>query len=320
MALLEVNNLQTYFYTLKGPVKAVDNVSFSVEKGAALGLAGESGCGKTTAALSVLRLLPFPGKVVSGNIVFDGQDLAEIPEEEMRKYRWKRMSIVFQGAMNALNPVFKIGEQISEGILLHENVSESEARERSEELLQLVGVDKSRYDSYPHELSGGMRQRSMIAMALACNPDLVIADEPATALDVIVQAQVLKLMKELQEKLKLSMILITHDLSIIAETCDKVAIMYAGKMAEYCDALSLFKKPLHPYTRGLLAAFPDVRARDAKLSSIPGDPPDLIDPPTGCRFHPRCSYAKFPICSNEEPPVREISTRHYAACHFAGEI
>ncbi len=204
--------------------------------------------------------------------------------------------------------------------MLHENVSESEARERSEELLQLVGVDKSRYDSYPHELSGGMRQRSMIAMALACNPDLVIADEPATALDVIVQAQVLKLMKELQEKLKLSMILITHDLSIIAETCDKVAIMYAGKMAEYCDALSLFKKPLHPYTRGLLAAFPDVRARDAKLSSIPGDPPDLIDPPTGCRFHPRCSYAKFPICSNEEPPVREISTRHYAACHFAGEI
>lgn len=320
MALLEVNNLQTYFYTLKGPVKAVDNVSFAVEKGQALGLAGESGCGKTTAALSILRLLPFPGRVIGGNIVFDGQDLATVSEDEMRKYRWRRMSIVFQGAMNALNPVFKIGEQISEGILLHENVSESEARERSEQLLQLVGVDKSRYDSYPHELSGGMRQRSMIAMALACNPDLVIADEPATALDVIVQAQVLKLMKELQEKLKLSMILITHDLSIIAETCDKVAMMYAGKMVEYCDAVGLFKKPLHPYTRGLLAAFPNVRARDAKLSSIPGDPPDLIDPPSGCRFHPRCPYAKSPVCSRDEPPVREISPSHYAACHFAGEI
>jgi len=320
MALLEVNNLQAYFYTLEGPVKAVDDVSFTVEKGEALGLAGESGCGKTTVALSILRLLPFPGKVVGGSVVFDGQDLAKVSDEDIRRYRWKRMSIVFQGAMNALNPVFSIGEQISEGMLLHENVSEDDARQRSEELLRLVGVDKSRYDSYPHELSGGMRQRSMIAMALACNPDLVIADEPATALDVIVQAQVLKLMQELQKELQLSMILITHDLSIIAETCDKVAIMYAGKVAEYCDAVSLFKKPLHPYTRGLLAAFPDVRARDAKLSSIPGDPPDLINPPRGCHFHPRCPYRKSPICSEDEPELREIRMKHYAACHFAGEV
>jgi len=320
MALLEVKNLQAYFFTLKGTVKAVDGVSFVVEKGQALGLAGESGCGKTTAALSVLRLLPLPGRLVGGNIIFDDRDLTEITDEEMRNYRWKRMSIIFQGAMNALNPVIKTGQQISEAILLHENVTEGEAKKRVEELLHLVGVDRSRYDSYPHELSGGMRQRAMIAMALACNPDLVIADEPATALDVIVQAQVLKLMKDLQEKLNLSMILITHDLSIIAETCDEIAIMYAGKIAEYCDAVSLFGNPLHPYTRLLLAAFPSVRLHKARLSSIRGDPPSLIHPPSGCRFHPRCPHAKYPACSTEEPPLHEVTTAHYAACHFAGEI
>jgi len=320
MALLEVKNLQAYFFTLKGTVKAVDGVSFAVEKGQAFGLAGESGCGKTTAALSVLRLLPPPGRLVGGNIVFDGRDLTEISDDEMRNYRCKRMSIIFQGAMNALNPVIKTGQQVSEPILLHEGASESEARERAEGLLELVGVDGSRYDSYPHELSGGMRQRSMIAMALACNPDLVIADEPATALDVIVQAQVLKLIKDLQERLKLSMILITHDLSIIAETCDQIAIMYAGKIAEYCDAVSLFRNPLHPYTRLLLAAFPSVRLHKARLSSIRGDPPSLIHPPSGCRFHPRCPHAKYPACSTEEPPLHEVTTAHYAACHFAGEI
>lgn len=313
MPLLDVKNLRTYFFTLKGPVRAVDGVSFDVERGEALGLAGESGCGKTTAALSVLRLLPDPGRTVGGSVLFRGENLLEKSEEEMREIRWKRISIVFQGAMNALNPLFRIGEKVAEGILAHEDVSEQEARERSEKLLGLVGLDKSRYNNYPHELSGGMRQRAIIAMALGCNPELVIADEPATALDVIVQAQVLKLMKELQAKLKLSMILITHDLSIIAETCDKVAIMYAGKVAEYSQAVPIYRNAMHPYTRGLLNAFPDVRRSGMMLSSVPGDPPTLINPPSGCRFHPRCPYA-MDVCPKEEPNLVEADKGHHVAC------
>ena len=319
MALLEVRDLKTYFFTTKGPVKAVDGVSFEVGRAEALGLAGESGCGKTTAALSILRLLQSPGRTIEGKVIFEGEDLLEKSEEEMQAIRWKKISIIFQGAMNALNPVFKIGEQIAEGITVHENVSENTAEKRAEKLLELVGLDKSRFNNYPHELSGGMRQRAMIAMALACNPDLVIADEPATALDVIVQAQVLKLMKDLQKRLKLSMILITHDLSMIAETCNKIAIMYAGKIAEYAQAISLFKNPMHPYTQGLLKAFPDVRSRGGMLSSIPGDPPDLLNPPSGCGFHPRCLYAKV-ICSKKEPELREVEKRHYAACHLIGKF
>lgn len=319
MALLEVRDLKTYFFTTKGPVKAVDGVSFEVGRAEALGLAGESGCGKTTAALSILRLLQSPGRTIEGKVIFEGEDLLEKSEEEMQAIRWKKISIIFQGAMNALNPVFKIGEQIAEGITVHENVSENTAEKRAEKLLELVGLDKSRFNNYPHELSGGMRQRAMIAMALACNPDLVIADEPATALDVIVQAQVLKLMKDLQKRLKLSMILITHDLSMIAETCNKIAIMYAGKIAEYAQAISLFKNPMHPYTQGLLKAFPDVRSRGGMLSSIPGDPPDLLNPPSGCGFHPRCPYAKA-ICSKKEPELREVEKRHYAACHLIGKF
>ncbi len=319
MALLEVRDLKTYFFTTKGPVKAVDGVSFEVGRAEALGLAGESGCGKTTAALSILRLLQSPGRTIEGKVIFEGEDLLEKSEEEMQAIRWKKISIIFQGAMNALNPVFKIGEQIAEGITVHENVSENTAEKRAEKLLELVGLDKSRFNNYPHELSGGMRQRAMIAMALACNPDLVIADEPATALDVIVQAQVLKLMKDLQKRLKLSMILITHDLSMIAETCNKIAIMYAGKIAEYAQAISLFKNPMHPYTQGLLKAFPDVRSRGGMLSSIPGDPPDLLNPPSGCGFHPRCPYAKA-ICSKKEPELREVEKRHYTACHLTGKF
>lgn len=319
MALLEVRDLKTYFFTTKGPVKAVDGVSFEVGRAGALGLAGESGCGKTTAALSILRLLQPPGRTIEGKVIFEGEDLLEKSEEEMQAIRWKKISIIFQGAMNALNPVFKIGEQIAEGIIVHENVSENTAEKRAEKLLELVGLDKSRFNNYPHELSGGMRQRAMIAMALACNPDLVIADEPATALDVIVQAQVLKLMKDLQKRLKLSMILITHDLSMIAEACNKIAIMYAGKIAEYAQAISLFKNPMHPYTQGLLKAFPDVRSRGGMLSSIPGDPPDLLNPPSGCGFHPRCLYAKV-ICSKKEPELREVEKRHYAACHLIGKF
>lgn len=319
MTLLEAQNLKTYFFTTKGPVKAVDGVSFTVGKAEALGLAGESGCGKTTAALSILRLLQPPGKTIEGKVIFEGENLLEKSEEEMQAIRWKRISIIFQGAMNALNPVFKIGEQIAEGIKVHENVSENTTERRAEKLLELVGLDKSRFNNYPHELSGGMRQRAMIAMALACNPDLVIADEPATALDVIMQAQVLKLMKDLQKRLKLSMLLITHDLSMIAETCDRTAVMYAGKIAEYASSVPLFKNPLHPYTMGLLKAFPDVRKKMMTLTAIRGDPPDLLNPPSGCKFHPRCQYA-ISLCKKVEPELLEWRKHHYAACHLVEKI
>ncbi|RLE54038.1 MAG: ABC transporter ATP-binding protein [Candidatus Methanomethylicota archaeon] len=317
MTLLKVDGLKTYYFTLRGPVKAVDNVSFEVESGEALGLAGESGCGKTTAALSIIRLVPPPGKIVDGKLLFNGVNLLELSKDDMRKIRWKEIAIIFQGAMNALNPVMRVGDQIAEAILVHEpDIDKKEAFERAGKLLQLVGIDPSRAKDYPHEFSGGMRQRAMIAMALACNPKLLIADEPATALDVIVQAQVLDLLKDLREKLGLSMILITHDLSIIAETCDRVAIMYAGKIVEYADVRTIFKHPLHPYTKGLIDAFPNIKGPRKPITSIPGSPPNLLNPPPGCRFHPRCKYAKD-ICKKEEPPLLCVDEKHYVACHLA---
>lgn len=316
MPLLEVVDLKTYYKTLSGYVKAVDGVSFEVEKGQATGLVGESGCGKTTTALAVMRILPQGGKIVSGTILFKGTDIIGLDDETLREdIRWKEISLVFQGAMNALNPVYKISDQICEAILTHEkNVSKREALERARKLLELVGVDPSRLDNYPHEFSGGMRQRAMIAMALASNPSLLIADEPATALDVIVAAQVLKLMKELKERLGLGMILITHDLSIVAEICERVAVMYGGKIMEYADVVQLFKHPLHPYTQGLLGAFPDIRAKNRmRMVSIPGSPPDLLRPPSGCVFHPRCEYVKD-ICRREVPKVAELDEKHFVAC------
>lgn len=318
MSLLEVQSLKTYYTTLRGAVKAVDNVSFYVQKGEALGLAGESGCGKTTVALSILKILPLGGKIIGGKIFFQDEDITRIKEREFRKrIRWKGISIVFQGAMNALNPVYKVGDQIVEAILLHEKVSKKEARKRTEKLLETVGLEPSRADHYPHEFSGGMRQRALIAMSLACNPTLLIADEPGTALDVIVAAQVLKLLKELKDKLNLTMILITHDLSIIAETCEKTAIMYAGKIAEYADTVSIFKHPLHPYTQGLIGAFPSIKSSKTRISSIPGIPPDLLDPPNGCRFHPRCSYC-MEVCRVKEPEFLEVSQGHFVSCHLVG--
>lgn len=319
MPLLEVVDLKTYYRTLSGYVKAVDGVSFEVEKGQATGLVGESGCGKTTAALAVMRILPQGGKIVSGNILFKGKDIVGMDDEALREdIRWKEISLVFQGAMNALNPVYKISDQICEAITTHEkNISKQEALERTRKLLELVGVDPSRLDNYPHEFSGGMRQRAMIAMALASNPSLLIADEPATALDVIVAAQVLKLMKELKERLGLGMILITHDLSIVAEICERAAVMYGGKIMEYADVAPLFKHPLHPYTQGLMRAFPDIRAKNRmRMVSIPGSPPDLLKPPSGCVFHPRCEYAKD-ICRREVPKVAELDKKHFAACFMA---
>jgi len=320
MALLEVQDLKTYYYTLRGPVKAVDAISFQVEKGEALGLAGESGCGKTTVALSILKILPTGGKIVGGKILFKENDLADLKEKQMRQVRWKGISIVFQGAMNALNPLFKVGDQIVEAILTHEpGVRKKEASMRTNKMLELVGIQPSRGKNYPHEFSGGMRQRALIAMALACNPELLIADEPGTALDVIVQAQVLKLMGELKRKLNLSMILITHDLSIIAELCEKAAIMYAGKIVEQGDIVSIFKEPLHPYTQGLLSAFPSIKEAKRRMTSIPGSPPDLLEPPSGCRFHPRCPHA-MEVCKEEEPITMVVSKEgHYVACHLFGK-
>lgn len=317
MALLDVQNLTTYYTTLRGDVKAVEGISFQVETKEAMGLAGESGCGKTTVALSLLKILPSGGRIVGGKILFNNKDIVKFSDDRMRKeIKWKGISLVFQGAMNALNPLQKVGDQIVEAIKTHEsNVSKKEAIERAEKLFGLVGVDPSRINNYPYEFSGGMKQRSMIAMALACNPKLLIADEPGTALDVIVQAQVLKLLRDLKEKLGLAMILITHDLSIISDTCDKTAIMYAGKLMEYGDVITIFKEPLHPYTQGLMGAFPSIKAQKTRMTSIPGSPPDLLNPPSGCRFHPRCKYA-MPICEKEEPLFLDVGNNHYVACHL----
>lgn len=320
-AILDVRNLKTYYHTLRGPVKAVDDVSFEVKQGEALGLAGESGCGKTTVALSILRILPSGGKIVGGEILFRGDDLVKLEDDQMRQVRWKRISTVFQGAMNALNPLFKVRDQISEAILTHETgVGKKQAHERTGRMLQLVGIQAKRGEDYPHEFSGGMRQRALIAMALACNPEFIIADEPGTALDVIVQAQVIKLMSELKEKLRLSMILITHDLSIISELCEKTAIMYAGKIVEKGDVASIYEQPLHPYTQGLLNAFPSIKEAKRRMASIHGTPPDLLQPPSGCRFHPRCSKA-MEICKEQEPITTQVAKRdHYVACHLAEKI
>src|SRR5712691_3616762 len=316
-ALLDVQNLTTNDRTVRGWVRAAEDISFKVEHGEALGIAGESGCGKTTVALSLLKILPSGGIIRRGKIIFDGKDLVPLAENQMRKVRWKEISIVFQGAMNAMNPVFKVGDQIVEAIRTHQpDVDKTAAMDRAKSLLEMVGVEPSRIDNYPHEFSGGMRQRALIAMALAANPKLLIADEPGTALDVIVQAQVLKLMRELRERLGLSMVLISHDLSIIAETCQKVAIMYAGRIVEYGDAEGIFKEPLHPYTQGLVKAFPSIKGSRIRLSSIPGQPPDLLNPPSGCRFNPRCPFV-MDVCHKVGPPLERVgSGDHLVACHL----
>jgi len=320
MPILSVENLKTYYSIRRGFVKAVDGVSFDVEKGEGVGLVGESGCGKTTCALSILKILPPEGKIIDGKILYKNIDIVKLSEKEMREQiRWKGISIVFQGAMNALNPVYKVSDQIIEAIQLHEpNVDREEARERVKKLFELVGMDPSRIDNYPFEFSGGMRQRAMIAMALACNPDILIADEPGTALDVIVQAQVLKLLRDLKERLNLGMILITHDLSIVSETCEKIVVMYAGKVVERGDIIDVYNETLHPYAQGLLKAFPEIKGPRVRMSSIPGGPPNLLNPPSGCRFHPRCKYA-MDICRKEEPPLIEVKKDHYVACHLVSK-
>jgi len=313
--LLEVTDLKTHFTLESGVVRAVDGVSFRLDYGEALGIAGESGCGKTTTALSLINILPGNATIVEGSVRLMGIDLVSKTEKQLRRYRWREISIVFQGAMNALNPVRRVGEQIAEPIEIRLGEPKERAKKRAGELLELVGIPRKRAGAYPHELSGGMRQRAMIAMALACDPALVIGDEPTTALDVMVQAQILELLERLRRELGLSLILITHDLSVIAETCDRTLIMYAGKVAEEGPVSRIFTAPRHPYTQKLLGAFPNIQADRRSLETIPGSPPDLRDPPTGCRFHPRCPMA-MPVCSEVVPPEVVFPDGVRVACHL----
>lgn len=318
MPLLEVRGLKTYFFTLRGVVRAVDGVSFTLERGESLAIVGESGSGKSTLGYSLIRLVPPPGRIVEGEIIFDGMDLLKMPENRIRKeIRWKRISMVFQGALNALNPVKRVGDQIVDAILAHEDVTKKEALERAMELLKAVGIDPRRVNNYPHEFSGGMKQRVVIAMALALNPDIVIADEPTTALDVIVQAQILNLLKRLKQERKMSIILITHDLSLVAELADKVAIMYGGKIAEIGPSDDIYLDPKHPYTKGLMASIPRIGGKK-ELYWIPGSPPDLRAPPPGCRFHPRCPYA-MDVCRAREPPYYRFGEVSVACWLYEGK-
>lgn len=314
--LLSVRGLKTYFQSEDGLVPAVDGVSFDLEKGSTLGIVGESGCGKSITSLSIMRLIPSPpGRIVAGEILFEGEDLLKKSPAEMRKIRGNDISMIFQEPMTSLNPVFTIGDQIMEAIILHQKLDKKAARERAIEMLRLVGIPEPqrRVDEYPHQLSGGMRQRVMIAMALSCNPKLLIADEPTTALDVTIQAQILDLMRKLRDELGTSIILITHDLGVVAEMCDEVIVMYAGKVVERTDVRSLFRDPKHPYTRGLLGSLPKLHEKQERLQTIEGVVPSPFAMPTGCRFHPRCEFARD-ICRAEQPELLDIGGGHEAAC------
>ena len=314
--LLDVRGLKTYFYTEDGVVPAVDGVDFSINKGETLGIVGESGCGKSVTSLSIMRLIPDPpGKVVDGEILFEGSDLLKKSEAEMRKIRGNEISMIFQEPMTSLNPVFTIGNQIMEAIMLHQKLDKTAARKKAIEMLHLVGIPspERRVDEYPHQLSGGMRQRVMIAMALSCNPRLLIADEPTTALDVTIQAQILDLMRHLRDEFGTSIMLITHDLGVIAELAERVVVMYAGKIVERADVKSLFGDPMHPYTLGLLGSIPKLTEQQDRLQVIDGVVPDPAFMPKGCRFHPRCQEARE-ICKVEEPELIHHKPGHEVAC------
>jgi oligopeptide/dipeptide ABC transporter ATP-binding protein len=313
--LLDVRDLQVHFALGNGRVEAVRGVSFRVDDGEALGIAGESGCGKTTTALSLVRLLPSNARIAGGSVELFGIDLVPKSERALQRYRWREIAIVFQGAMNALNPVQRVRDQIAEPVEIRLGLRRDQARRRAAELLDLVGIPKNRGAAYPHELSGGMRQRAMIAMALACDPAIVIGDEPTTALDVMVQAQILQLLEQLRRDLGLSLLLITHDLSVIAETCDDVLVMYAGKVMEVGPVGRVFTVPRHPYTQKLVSAFPNIRADRRALDTIPGAPPDLRTPPPGCPFAPRCPAA-MAICTEQMPPEVTFADGVRVACHL----
>ena len=314
--LLEVKSLCTSFLTDAGEVRAVDHVSFSVEAGKLMGLVGESGSGKTATVLSIMRLLPETARITDGEILFDGKDLLTLPEPEMRAIRGARSAMIFQEPMTSLNPVFTIGSQVGEAVRLHQRTKRRETHDRVIEALRLVGIadPERRINDYPHQLSGGMRQRVMIAMALSCNPRLLIADEPTTALDVTIQAQILDLIRELQERLGLAVILVTHDLGIVSEYADDVTILYAARVMEQTSAAELFRNPLNPYTKGLLGSIPGIDGKPRRrLQAIPGMIPSALRPPAGCRFHPRCPIA-VAQCSTADPPLQEKAPDHYVAC------
>ncbi|MFA5513893.1 MAG: ABC transporter ATP-binding protein [Sphaerochaetaceae bacterium] len=320
--LLEVKNLKTYFKTDAGIVKAVDDVSFILEKGETLGIVGESGCGKSVMNLSIMRLIQSPpGKIVGGELFYQGKDLLKLSENEFRSYRGNEISMIFQDPMTSLNPFLKISTQMVETIRLHQKVSYKEALEKSVAMLKLVGIPaaEERVHNYPHQFSGGMRQRVMIGMALSCEAKILIADEPTTALDVTIQAQILELIKELAQKMDTSVILITHDLGVVAGLCDKVCVMYAGKIVEKAKTDELYAKPAHPYTFGLIQSVPRLdKAQDGKLFSIEGQPPNVIDLPPCCPFHPRCHEA-MPICKTHNPPTIDLGDEHEVTCWLYAE-
>lgn len=315
--LLQVRDLRTYFYTQDGVVKAVDGVSFDLDEGETLGIVGESGCGKSVTVLSIMRLIPQPpGKIVSGQVIFDGEDLLKVDDEEIRRVRGNKIAMIFQDPMTSLNPVLTIGRQISEALELHLKMSKEAARKRTIELLKMVGIPEAekRVDDYPHQFSGGMRQRVMIAMALSCNPQLLIADEPTTALDVTIQAQIIDLVKRLQREFGMAVIWITHDLGVVAGLCRRVIIMYAGMIVEQAPVYDIYADPRHPYTMGLLGSIPRLDApRKSKLTPIEGLPPDLIDMPDACPFHLRCVYVQD-ICRQRKPTLRTVAPNHQIAC------
>ena len=316
MALLEVNDLKTHFFTREGVVQAVDGVSFQVEKGKTLGIVGESGCGKSVTALSIMGLIPKPpAKIVQGSVTFEGRDLTKLSERQLEDVRGRQIAMIFQDPMTSLNPTFRIGTQITETLDRHFDITRGAARKKAVELLQEVGIPRAaeRLDDYPHQFSGGMRQRVMIAIALSCDPKLLIADEPTTALDVTIQAQILDLLERLREEHDMAMIIITHDMGVVAEAADDVAVMYAGQIVEQAPSLELFGNPEHPYTEALLGALPQLEGdgiREGRLTAIPGRPPDLVDPPEACRFAARCPYSDQDSCATEPQELREIRPSH----------
>jgi len=314
--LLEIRSLSTQFFTEDGVVRAVENVSFEINSGEILSLVGESGCGKSVTGLSILRLIQSPpGKIVSGEILFDGENLLGLGEKAMERVRGNEISMIFQEPMTSLNPVFTIGDQIMEAILFHQGMGKAEARRRAIDMLDRVKIPSPeiRVDAYPHQLSGGMRQRAMIAMALSCQPKLLIADEPTTALDVTIQAQVLNLLREIQREMGTSVMLITHDLGVVAEVADRVAVMYAGRIMEYGPIDAIFSQLRHPYTKGLLESIPQLREKKKRLDAVPGQVPDPMNLPMGCKFHPRC-YLMIDECKKVEPPLFRVNGNHFSRC------
>ncbi len=317
--LITIEDLHVEYLSARGPVRAVDGVSLEIRPGEVVGLAGESGSGKSTIAQAILRILQPPAVITGGKVEFGGRDILAMTDAQLEDFRWREVSMVFQSAMNSLNPVMTIGDQIVDAIRAHDRMGKTAARQRAAEMLDIVGIEKARIDSYPHELSGGMRQRAVIAIALTLNPPLMIMDEPTTALDVVVQKEIMYQIGELKQRLGFSILFITHDLSLLVEISDRIAIMYAGQIVEMAPARELFETPLHPYTQGLMQSFPSLTGEKKRLTGIAGSPPDLISPPSGCRFHPRCPK-RFEVCDKVVPKLAEVQPNHFVSCHLYPEV